>query len=54
MIKEMITNPFHLRMSSLVSPRPKLKLNKSQIPGKRAVEIIFNRCQKITCSGERT
>ena len=53
MIKEAITKPLHLWMSSLVSPRPKLILNKSQIPGKSAVEIIFNRCQKITCSDER-
>ena len=53
MIKEAITKPLHLWMSSLISPRPKLILNKSQNPGKRAVEIIFNRCQKITCSDER-
>jgi hypothetical protein len=50
--KETITNPFHLLVSSWVL-LPKLILNKSQTPGKRAEKISFNRCQKITCSDER-
>ena len=52
MIKDAKTKPRHLWMSSLSSPRAKLKLNRNHIPGKRAVEIIFNRCHKITCPDE--
>jgi len=45
------TTHFHLPKVGFQSPRGKIKLKSSQLPGNSAVAIHFHRCQRITSSG---